>query len=99
MECIATFGHLLDTSSLDVICEERDRLEIEHAEAGTAFDSARMELRQRIGTSPKAEFDLLNKAVDKAWENLQRIRLLLDRHIREHRCQARALSACRTKGD
>lgn len=69
-------------------CEDRARLEREHEEKDAAFDSARDKLRERIGVSPKTEFELLSTAVDDAWVALQNARLALDRHIREHRCHA-----------
>jgi len=68
-------------------CEERARLEKEHAEAGDEFDAARQRLRARIGVCPKDEFHSLDRALKDAWVKLLQARIALDRHIRDHGCE------------
>jgi hypothetical protein len=63
--------------------DERARLEQEHRETETAFELAQATLRTKIGVSQKSEYDRLSRAVDEAWNSLQRARERLDRHIRE----------------
>jgi HAMP domain-containing protein len=67
-------------------CDERARLEKADREAGDAFDVARKILQERIGTTPRNEFEALSKAVDTTWEAVNRARSALDGHIREHKC-------------
>ena len=68
------------------LCPERARLEKEYEECGQAFDLARSFLDPRIGITPLNEFRSLSKAVDLAWDGLQRAQVALDRHRREHGC-------------
>jgi hypothetical protein len=68
-------------------CEERDRLEEEHAEARARFDSARERLQARIRICPKNEFTSLSNIVGKGLEDLMRARIALDHHVREHGCE------------
>jgi hypothetical protein len=74
-------------------CEERARLEKQHAESGAAFDAARQRLQSRIGVSLKNEFLSLDRTADEAWSNLQKVRKALDQHIREHRCELDGVAA------
>ena len=69
-------------------CDDRERLEKEHVDAGAAFDAARAMLRNRIGVSPKGEYERLNAAAEEAWGALNGARKRLDEHIREHGCEA-----------
>jgi hypothetical protein len=73
-------------------CEERERLEREHIEAGAAFNTAREALRNRTGISPKEEFVTLRAVVNQAWETLMHARAALERHITEHGCEAGAVA-------
>jgi len=73
-------------------CDERTQLENEHGEAGLAFDAAREVLQERIGISPKEDFISLSRAVDTTWDAVNRTRVALDEHIREHNCQKAELS-------
>jgi hypothetical protein len=68
-------------------CQERDRLQKAHSDAGEAFDLARQALQIRMGVCPKDEFRLLDQATKKAWENLQGAHKALDNHIRTHGCE------------
>lgn len=76
-----------DGAKADAKCEERIALETEHAEAGLALDAAREALQRKIGVSTIEESKLPDKAADEAWFTLQRVRLRLDRHIRDHGCE------------
>ena len=68
-------------------CQERERLEKEHAEAGTAFDGADEGLQAKVGISSRSEYQRLQQAVEVAWGHLTSARGALDRHIREHGCE------------
>jgi hypothetical protein len=71
-----------------MFCTERERLEKDHADAVATFDLANEQLRARIGICPKDEFVSLSRTLDECWQALTRGRALLDRHIREHRCES-----------
>lgn len=58
-------------------CSGRAQLETARNRAERAFDSAHAELRKRIGTSSKEEYEQLNCAVDEAWSGLQLVRARL----------------------
>lgn len=68
------------------ICEAKAQLERSYKAAQAAFDSARSAVRQRVGTSSKAEYLALDRATDLAWDLLQRAIKELATHIRDHGC-------------
>ena len=65
------------------MADDRERLENEHAEAGSTFDTLRAQLRDRIGVCPQEEYQSLNRAVDETWNALQLARRQFDRRIRD----------------
>lgn len=67
-------------------CEQKARLENSCKIAQAAFDTARSAIRQKVGTSSKAEYLTLDRAADLAWDQLQRAIKELATHIREHGC-------------
>ena len=67
-------------------CDEKGRMVLEYQEASAAFDQARKDLQESIGTLPKDQYVALSNAVDKAWGSLQRVHIALDEHIRWHSC-------------
>lgn len=67
-------------------CLEREHLEREHERAGAAFDSARRNLQEHIGTWDKAKYHHLLSKCDEAWANVRKARAALDAHIRQHGC-------------
>jgi hypothetical protein len=66
------------------------RLEREDSLAGGAFDAARQRLREKVGISPRGEYQSLLQGVDAAWQAVLLARQRLDSHIRAHRCIAGA---------
>ena len=67
-------------------CDERMRLLNDHEEAAGAFDDAHHRLESNIGISSKDVFLALDRAVEQAWDTLQKARKALDAHIRQHGC-------------
>ena len=67
-------------------CDEKGRMVLEYQEASAAFDQARKDLQESIGTLPKDQYVALSSSVDKAWGTLQRVHIALDEHIRWHSC-------------
>jgi hypothetical protein len=67
-------------------CEEKSRLAKEYEAATTNFSAAVTELRQKIGTSPKEEYDRLDRASNEARLKSEQARLALEQHIAAHRC-------------
>ena len=73
-------------SFAQAICEERARLEAGYQRANDAFDIGRTAIRQKVGTSSKAEYITLDRAADLAWDRLQHAMMELATHVREHGC-------------
>jgi hypothetical protein len=69
-----------------VSCEEKTRLAMEYDAATSKFSEAVRELHQRIGTSPKDEYDRLERASNEARVRSEQARLALEQHIAAHRC-------------
>ena len=67
-------------------CEEKTRLAMEYDAATSKFSEAVRELHQRIGTSPKDEYDRLERASNEARVRSEQARLALEQHIAAHRC-------------
>jgi hypothetical protein len=67
-------------------CEEKARLVKEYDDATLAFSDAVQELRRRIGTSPKAEYERLERISSQARVKSEQTRLALEQHIATHRC-------------
>jgi ATP-dependent helicase YprA (DUF1998 family) len=71
---------------LKVSCEEKNRLAMEYDAATAKFSEAVRELRRMMGTSPKEEYDRLDRASNEARMRSEQARLALEQHIAAHRC-------------
>jgi len=69
-----------------VSCEEKTRLAMEYDAATSKFSEAVRELHRRIGTSPKDEYDRLERVSNEARVRSEQARLALEQHIAAHRC-------------
>jgi hypothetical protein len=67
-------------------CEEKTRLALEYKAATDAFSDAVKELQRKIGTSPKAEYERLERISSEARVKSERARLAIEQHIADHRC-------------
>jgi hypothetical protein len=67
-------------------CEEKQRLVAEYQSATKKFSGAVTELQQKMGTSPKADYDRLSRAADEARGKSEQARLALEQHVAAHRC-------------
>jgi hypothetical protein len=65
-------------------CQECERLEKEHADAGDAFDAARERLQAKSGISSKDKYESLRQAALELQERLNSTRTTLEHHIQEH---------------
>jgi hypothetical protein len=68
------------------ICGDMTQLEGRYKKAQASFDTAQAAIRKKVGTSSKVEYLKLDRAVDLAWDQLQRAMRELSTHIREHGC-------------
>jgi len=66
-----------------VSCEE---MVMEYEAATSEFSEAVRKLRRRMGTSPKEEYDRLERATNEARMRSEQARLALEQHIAAHRC-------------
>ena len=69
-------------------CPTRARLEARLRQVTATFDNARKHLLERVATCSKQEFLVLTDEVDRALDLLDRARVALDLHIRQHSCLA-----------
>jgi hypothetical protein len=69
-----------------MICEEKSRLAMEYQTATLAFSDAVKELHRKIGTSPKAEYQRLERISSEARVKSEQARLALEQHISAHSC-------------
>jgi hypothetical protein len=67
-------------------CDEKGRLLRQYGEATLAFSNAVQELRQKIGTSLKDEYERLERISTEARVKSAQARLALEQHIAAHRC-------------
>ena len=67
-------------------CEEKSRLALEYDSATSKFSEAVRELRRKIGTSPKDEYDRLERASNEARVRPEQARLALEQHVAAHHC-------------
>jgi hypothetical protein len=67
-------------------CGEKARLAGEYDSATTEFSEAVRELRRKIGTSPKEEYDRLERISNDARVKSERARLALEQHVAAHLC-------------
>jgi hypothetical protein len=69
-----------------VPCEEKARLTVEYDAATSKFSATVSELRMRMGTLPKDEYNRLERASNEARVRSEQARLALEQHIAAHRC-------------
>jgi hypothetical protein len=67
-------------------CDEKGRLLRQYDDATLAFSNAVQELRRKIGTSPKGEYERLERISNEARGKSDQARLALEQHIAVHRC-------------
>ena len=67
-------------------CEEKSRLAAEYEGATGKFASAVTELQRKTGTSPKKEYERLDRAANEARVKSEHARLALEQHIATHGC-------------
>ena len=67
-------------------CEEKTRLAMEYDAATSKFSEAVGELRRKMGTSLKDEYDRLERASNEARVRSEQARLALEQHTAAHRC-------------
>ncbi|MEA2260568.1 MAG: hypothetical protein QOJ51_3393 [Acidobacteriaceae bacterium] len=67
-------------------CEEKNRLLKEYEAATVDFSAAVIELRLRMGTSPKEEYKRLAQTSNEARVKSEGARLALEQHIATHDC-------------
>ena len=67
-------------------CEEKVRLAMEYETATSRFSEAVRELRLKMGTSPKDEYDRLERASNEARVRSEQARMALEQHTAAHRC-------------
>jgi hypothetical protein len=70
----------------NMACAEKMRLAGEFEAATNKFASAVTELNRNMGTSPKAEYDRLQRAVDETRVKSEQARLAMEQHVAVHRC-------------
>lgn len=67
-------------------CEEKARLASEYQETSRKYADAVAELTKKMGTSAKAEYEWLTRAVDEARVKSEQSRLALEQHVATHNC-------------
>ena len=67
-------------------CEEKASLASDYEAATARFSTAVRELNQKIGVSPKEEYERLDRAANEARVKSEQARLALEQHIAVHRC-------------
>jgi hypothetical protein len=71
---------------VSVACEEKARLLAEYEAATVTFAASVTELHRKMGTSPKADYDRLQRVTDEARVKSEQARLALEQHVASHRC-------------
>jgi hypothetical protein len=74
------------SSPAPALCDQKIRLESSYKVAKDAFETAQTAVRQKVGTSPTAEFLRLDREADVTWDRLRDALRELATHIREHGC-------------
>jgi hypothetical protein len=69
-----------------VPCDEKTRLVTEYEATTSVFSGAVKELHRKIGTSPKEEYQRLERISTEARMKSEQARLALEQHIVTHRC-------------
>jgi hypothetical protein len=67
-------------------CEEKGRLLTAYEAATNKFAASVTELHQKMGTSPKAEYDRLQSISAEARDKSEQSRLALEQHVAAHGC-------------
>jgi hypothetical protein len=67
-------------------CDVKARFASEYEAATAVFSQAVTELRRKVGTSSKEEYDRLGRLANDARVKSEQARLALESHIAEHRC-------------
>jgi len=67
-------------------CEEKTRLATEYEAATGKFASAVTELQRKTGTSPKKEYERLDRIANEARVESEQARLAVEQHIAAHGC-------------
>ncbi len=67
-------------------CEAKTRLGAEYEAATNKFAAAVTTLQRKTGTSPKEEYERLNRAANEARLESEQARLALEQHIAAHGC-------------
>jgi ATP-dependent helicase YprA (DUF1998 family) len=67
-------------------CEEKTRLAAQYDAATTKFSEAVTELRQKMGTLLKEDYQRLDRAANEARVKSEQARLALEQHIAAHNC-------------
>jgi ATP-dependent helicase YprA (DUF1998 family) len=67
-------------------CEEKSRLATEYEASTMKFSEAVTELRKKMGTSAREEYQRLDRAANEARVKSEQARLALEHHIAAHRC-------------
>jgi hypothetical protein len=74
-------------ASIEMItCEEKARLAAEYESATGKFSAAVTELNQKIGISPRDEYERLDRAANESRVRSEQARLALEQHVAAHRC-------------
>ena len=69
-----------------MVCEAKVRLASDYEVATTAFSEAVTELRRKIGTSTKEDYEGLGRRANEARVKSEQARLALEQHLAEHHC-------------
>jgi hypothetical protein len=67
-------------------CGVKIRLTSEYEAATSMFSEAVTELRRKMGTSTKEDYERFGRAANEARVKSEQARLALEQHIAEHRC-------------
>ena len=67
-------------------CEEKARLVADYEAATKRFSASVTNLQRKMGTSPKGEYDRLQRISDEARVKSEQSRLALEQHVAAHRC-------------
>ena len=67
-------------------CEEKSRLATEYESSTAKFSEAVTDLRKKMGTSAKEEYQRVDRAANETRVKSEQARLALEQHIAAHRC-------------
>jgi hypothetical protein len=67
-------------------CEEKKRLATEYESTTAKFAEAVADLRKKMGTSAKEEYQRLDRAANEARVRSEQARLALEQHVSAHGC-------------